>query len=115
MEQAKILVVEDDEDINCILCRYLELAGYQVVGAFSGTEAKLQLTINTFNLILLDLMLPGMTGEEFILEIRKKFLTPIIVISAKNALHDKVNALKNGADDYSYDESWYRRAIKGNK
>lgn len=100
MEQAKILVVEDNEDINCILCRYLERDGYQVVGAFSGTEAKLQLMIHTFNLILLDLMIPGITGEELILEVRKCSETPIIVISAKTSLDDKVNALKNGADDY---------------
>ncbi len=100
MLQAKILVVEDDEDINRILRRYLEREEYQVVSAFSGTEAKLQMTINTFALILLDLMLPGITGEELILEIRKNFQTPIIVISAKGMLGDKVNALTTGADDY---------------
>ncbi len=100
MEQVKLLVVEDDEDINNILRFYLEREGYQVECAFSGTEAKLQLTINTFNLILLDLMIPGITGEILIKEIRKTAQTPIIVISAKSALEDKVNALKNGADDY---------------
>ena len=100
MEPAKILVVEDDEDINCILRRYLEWEGYQILCAYSGTEAKLLLTINTFDLILLDLMIPGITGEELIQEIRKKAITPIIVISAKSSLEDKVNALKNGADDY---------------
>ena len=100
MMQSKILVVEDDEDINRILRRYLERETYEVVAAFSGTEAKLQLAINTFDLIVLDLMIPGITGEELILEIRKSTLTPIIVISAKGALEDKVSALKNGADDY---------------
>lgn len=100
METAKILVVEDDEDINRILCRYLEREGYQVTCAYSGTEAKLLLTINTFDLILLDLMIPGITGEELIPEIRKKAITPIIVISAKSSLECKVNALKNGADDF---------------
>ncbi|HEY5585269.1 MAG TPA: response regulator transcription factor [Ruminiclostridium sp.] len=97
---AKILVVEDDEDINYILRNYLEREDYQVICAYSGTEAKLQLTINTFDLILLDLMLPGITGEELIQEIRQEASTPIIVISAKSSLEDKVNALKNGADDY---------------
>jgi DNA-binding response OmpR family regulator len=100
MEQVKILVVEDNEDINNILRHYLERDGYQAVGAFSGTEAKLQLSVNTFHLILLDLMIPGISGEELIGEIRKNSLTPIIVISAKSALEDKVKALKNGADDY---------------
>lgn len=100
MEQVKILVVEDNEDINRILRRYLEREGYTVVSAFSGTEARLQLKADKFQLILLDLMIPGITGEELIGEIRKELQTPIIVISAKTSLEDKVNALKNGADDY---------------
>jgi len=100
MEQAKILVVEDNEDINCILRRFLEREGYQVECAYSGTEARLLQSMHTFHLILLDLMIPGITGEQLIEEIRKNAQTPIIVISAKSALEDKVNALKIGADDY---------------
>ncbi len=100
MKQVKILVVEDNSDINHILCRYLEGEGYQTVGAFSGTEAKLLLTLDAFNLILLDLMIPGISGEDLLIEIRKKEHTPVIVISAKSGLEDKVRALKNGADDY---------------
>ncbi|HWT77131.1 MAG TPA: response regulator transcription factor [Mobilitalea sp.] len=100
MEPIKILVVEDSEDINRILCRYLQREGYQVTSAFSGTEAKLLLTMNTYQLILLDLMLPGMSGEELIREIGQCYATPILVISAKSALEDRVNALKTGADDY---------------
>lgn len=96
----KILVIEDDADINRILCRYLTKEQYQVIPAFSGTEARLQLQLDSFHLILLDLMLPGATGEELIKEIRAKSPVPIIVISAKTSLEDKVNALKNGADDY---------------
>ncbi len=98
--QAKILVVEDDENINRILRRYLEREQYEVISAFSGTEAKLQLQLASFDLILLDLMLPGITGEELIKEIRDKEQIPILVISAKGALSDKVNALRTGADDY---------------
>ena len=98
--QTKILVVEDDNDINRILKRYLEREHYEVVSAFSGTEAKLLLSMGSFDLILLDLMLPGITGEELIKEVRKNTQTPILVISAKSALEDKVDALKNGADDY---------------
>ncbi len=96
----KILVIEDDADINRLLCRYLTKEQYQVMPAYSGTEARLQLKLETFDLILLDLMLPGATGEELICEIRRQSLLPIIVISAKTALEDKVNALKIGADDY---------------
>ncbi len=98
--QERILVIEDDADINRILCKYLEREAYQAVAAFSGTEAKLQLKLEQFDLIMLDLMLPGITGEELITEIRAVSQVPIIVISAKTALEDKVAALKNGADDY---------------
>ena len=97
---GKILVIEDDSDINRILCRYLIREQYQVVPAYSGTEARLQLKLDHFDLILLDLMLPGVTGEELIQEIRGQSQVPVMVISAKTGLEDKVNALKGGADDY---------------
>jgi DNA-binding response OmpR family regulator len=100
MANERILVIEDDADINRLLCLYLEKEGYQAVAAFSGTEARLQLQFGSFDLILLDLMLPGVTGEELIQEIRPASHIPIIVISAKTALDSKVNALKIGADDY---------------
>lgn len=97
---TKILVIEDDADINRLLCRYLIKEQYHVIPAYSGTEARLQLKLETFDLILLDLMLPGVTGEELITEIRGQSQLPIIVISAKTALEDKVNTLRIGADDY---------------
>lgn len=100
MEQINILVVEDDEDINSLLCKYLERQGYHTIGAFSGTEAKLLMSMHRFDLILLDLMIPGISGEALIVDIRKEFSIPILVISAKGTLMDKVSALKNGADDY---------------
>ena len=96
----KVLIVEDDVDINRLLCRYLEKEHYQTVAAFSGTEARLQLSVNSFDMILLDLMLPGLTGEELISEIKETVSTPIIVVSAKSALEDRVRLLKSGADDY---------------
>lgn len=100
MNQVKILIVEDNEDINRILKHYLEREGYDTVSAFSGSEAKLQLSLGQFNLIVLDLMLPGITGEELIKQIRTQDHTPILVVSAKSSLEDKVNVLKIGADDY---------------
>lgn len=100
MANERILVIEDDSDINRLLCRYLEKDGYQTVAAFSGTEARLQLQYSSFDMLLLDLMLPGVTGEELIQEIRKTSSMPIIVISAKTTMESKVNALKSGADDY---------------
>lgn len=100
MEQLRVLIVEDDEDINLILCRYMEREGYRVASAYSGTEAKLLLSMDSFDIILLDLMIPGLSGEELITEVRKNNQTPILVISAKGMLEDKVKVLRKGADDY---------------
>lgn len=96
----KILVVEDDNDINGLLCNILSKKGYDVRGAFSGSEALMCIEQFQYDLILLDLMLPGASGEEIINKIRKDKIMPIIVISAKITQDDKINALKLGADDY---------------
>lgn len=98
----KILVIEDDKDINRLLCRILKKEGYDVIPAYSGTEAKLRLEQEIPNLILLDLMLPGMKGEELTTFIRneKKSNVPIIILSAKTALGNKVELITLGADDY---------------
>ena len=98
---AKILIIEDDMDINNLLARIMSRQGHEVVQAFSGTEGKLRLELERYDLMLLDLMLPGMMGEELIREIRQtdKDL-PIIVLSAKSALEDRVSVLEMGADDY---------------
>lgn len=100
--QYKILVVEDDADINGLLVKILKEADYKAVQAFSGTEAMLMLEKEVPDLILLDLMLPGISGEKLLQDIRKNQHCdiPVVVISAKNSLNDKVLLLKNGADDY---------------
>lgn len=95
-----ILIVEDDEDINSLFYKFLKKSGYQVIQAYSGSEAKLRTELEKFDLIILDLMLPGLDGEELLNEIRKKCDVPIIIISAKSSLDDKVALLSNGADDY---------------
>lgn len=97
-----ILIVEDDIDINHLLQKILKTAGYDVMQAYSGTEAKLWMEKTMPDLVLLDLMLPGMSGETLLEDIRlnQKSDVPIIVLSAKTALYDKVSLLKNGADDY---------------
>ena len=100
MDICNILVVEDDPDINKLLCRILEGAGYACRPAFSGSEAVLWAGQYEYDLVLLDLMLPGLTGEEFISQMRKKKTMPIIVLSAKAGLEDRVNVLKLGADDF---------------
>ncbi|WP_242951259.1 response regulator transcription factor [Clostridium kluyveri] len=92
--------MEDDNDINKILELIVKKQGYRATCCFSGTEAQLRLQQQSFNLILLDIMLPGLTGEELLREIRKQSSIPVIVISAKSIIEDKVNILKLGADDY---------------
>jgi DNA-binding response OmpR family regulator len=96
----KVLVVEDDVDINRLLCRILADVGITTVSAFSGSEASLRLSLEEYQLVLIDLMLPGIPGETLIAKIREQFTVPIIVISAKSTLEDKVMLLRLGADDY---------------
>lgn len=100
MATYHILVVEDDPDINRLLCRILTDGGYDVRPAFSGSEAVLWAEQYEYDLVLLDLMLPGLTGEEFIAQMRRKKTMPILVLSAKAGLEDRVNVLRLGADDF---------------
>ena len=97
-----ILIVEDDININNLLCEVLVKAGYTCEQAFSGTEAKLLLNIKekAYTLVLLDLMLPGASGEEVLKEIRKQGRLPVIVLTAKDSMDDKIGVLTDGADDY---------------
>ena len=95
-----ILIIEDDTAIHSLLKESLELSGFKTLSAFSGTEGKLLFTHNQVDLVLLDLMLPGMNGDEFLQEIRLNSAVPVIVISAKNDQDSKIQLLMNGADDY---------------
>ena len=94
---SHILIIDDDIHINEILEEVLIQEGYQVSHAYSGTEALLFLANEKPDLILLDLMLPGLTGEEVLSQIEK---IPVIVMSAKVEVKDKVALLLNGAEDY---------------
>ncbi|MFQ7310438.1 response regulator transcription factor [Sellimonas sp.] len=97
---AAILIIEDDVHINNLLREALEQEGYQCIQAFSGSEGNLVLEKGGFDLVLLDLMLPGMPGEKVLLEIRQKGQIPVIVLTAKEELDSKVDMLLAGADDY---------------
>ncbi|WP_251861142.1 response regulator transcription factor [Clostridium sp. Marseille-Q2269] len=99
-KNINILVVEDDNDINNILYKLMKKNDYHVVQAYSGTEAMMNIKNKEFDLVLLDLMLPGITGEQLVQNIRKTREMPIIVISAKIDKKDRVNLLNLGADDY---------------
>lgn len=98
----RILVIEDDTDINRLLCRILAKAGYETTAAYSGTEAQLRLERETPDMIMLDLMLPGISGEEIIKMARTEMglQIPILVLSARTALKNKVETITLGADDY---------------
>lgn len=92
-----ILIVEDNVDIHNLISEILEKENYNIFNSYSGTEALLLLEKEKIDLILLDLMLPGINGEEIIKKIRN---IPIIVISAKTSYEDKINVLLDGANDY---------------
>lgn len=97
---ASILLVEDEMNIHQMVKEYLEKHGEECISAYAGTEALLQLQLHDVDLVLLDLMLPGMNGEVLIEKIKAQYVCPVIVVSAKNDLADKVGLLNKGADDY---------------
>ncbi len=92
-----IAIIDDDVYIGDMLAEVLAREGYAILRAYSGTEALYLLSQNKPDLILLDLMLPGMSGEEVLPHIEN---TPVIVLSAKADVQDKVNLLLGGAADY---------------
>ena len=92
-----IAVIDDDIHIGNLVEEVLHKEGYQVMRAYSGTEAVMLLSQNTPDLVLLDLMLPGLSGEEVLPHIKD---IPVIVVSAKVDVQDKVSLLMNGAADY---------------
>lgn len=99
-QQTKLLVVEDDNDISQLLCSIIKKSGYIPQAAFSGTEAMIYLEKQNWDLVLLDLMLPGMAGEEILIKLRSQNPLPVIIISAKLETQIKIDALRAGADDY---------------
>ena len=92
-----IMIIDDDVNIGNMLEELLQREGYATLSANSGTEARLILSLQKPDLILLDLMLPGLNGEELLPEIKH---TPVIVLSAKTDVSNKVDLLLNGACDY---------------
>ncbi|WP_404454130.1 response regulator transcription factor [Virgibacillus necropolis] len=99
-DPINILVVEDDNDINQLLCNIIEKSGYLAQPAYSGTEAMIYLEKQDWDMVLLDLMLPGMTGEEILAKVVEQKPVPVIIISAKLDQQTKIDSLRTGADDY---------------
>lgn len=95
-----ILIVEDDTLISEMIKKLLINNGYSTTAAYSGTEAILLLKLKSFGLILLDLMLPGMSGEIVLEKIKESADIPVIGVSSKIDTESKVNLIRRGADDY---------------
>ena len=99
-KSLKILVVDDDRQICDLLKKYLETDGYSVILCHDGEEAVVKFNALRPDIVLLDIMLPGIDGWQVCREIRKKSNVPIIMVSAKGETIDKVIGLELGADDY---------------
>ncbi|BAE82637.1 response regulator transcription factor [Desulfitobacterium hafniense] len=96
----RILLVDDEKNISNVLKAYLQQEGFQVTTAINGLVALTLFKENPYDLVLLDLMLPGLSGEEICKEIRKISAVPIIMLTAKIELEDRIEGFNMGADDY---------------
>lgn len=95
-----ILIIEDNQDVNLMLSQAIKEAGYNVKSSFTGTDGLNEIKTNSYNLILLDIMLPYKSGDQILKEVREFSSVPIIIISAKDMISTKIDLLKLGADDY---------------
>lgn len=100
VKAPRVLIVEDDEIINSLLREALTRHGLNCVQAYSGTDGLRIFKSDKFDLVLLDLMMPGMTGETLTQRIREVSKVPIIIVSAKSSVDSKVDLLSSGADDF---------------
>ena len=98
--EAHILVVDDDNGIRELVKQYLVENNYLITTANNAEDAKEKISIIKFDLIILDIMMPGKTGLEFTLENKDKINTPIILLTAKGEAAERIKGLEVGADDY---------------
>ena len=98
--KAHILVVDDDDGIRNLVKQYLNENNFLVTTAISAEDAVKKINLIKFDLIVLDIMMPGKNGLEFTIENRKKINTPIILLTAKGEVSERVEGLEVGADDY---------------
>ena len=100
---TSILIVEDDNDINNLICNTLKAEGYQCERAFDGKEGADKIEQNRYDLLLLDIMLPDESGYDIIKKLRLNSATkrlPVIMVTAKSTELDMIKGLEDGADDY---------------
>ena len=100
MGRKMILIVEDDNDINNLIYQTLTKSGYECKQAFSGTEGIMLFDMQDFELVILDLMLPGMSGEDVLNKMKQNKNIPVIIMSAKDDIDSKIDLLSAGAEDY---------------
>ena len=98
--KAHILVVDDDDRIRELVKQYLNENDYLVTTAFNAEDAKKKVDTIKFDLIVLDIMMPGKSGLEFTMENKNKLYTPIILLTAKGEAEERIHGLEVGADDY---------------
>ena len=97
---AHILVVDDDDGIRSLVKKYLNEKNFLVTTAESAEDALNKIKLIKFDLIILDIMMPGKNGLEFIKENKKKLKTPVLLLTAKGEASERVEGLETGADDY---------------
>ena len=97
---AHILVVDDDEGIRSLLKKYLNEKKYLVTTAINAEDASEKIKIIKFDLIILDIMMPGRSGLEFLNEHKKNINTPVLMLTAKGEPNERIEGLEMGADDY---------------
>lgn len=100
MNDITILIIEDEEKISMIMKSYFEKEGYKVYQAYDGEDGLKIFNQESIDLVILDLMLPKLSGEEIIKEIRNQSKIPVIMVSAKVEEDNRVDGLRLGADDY---------------
>lgn len=106
----RILVVEDERDLNRVIAKRLQSEGYSVDSSYDGEQALLFLSVGEFDAVIMDIMMPVLSGIDVLKEMRAKDnTTPVLILTAKDSIQDKVDGLDIGADDYmikpfSFDE-----------
>ena len=106
----RILVAEDERDLNNVICNKLRASGYSVDACFNGTDALEHILMNRYDGVLMDIMMPGMDGYEVVQRLREKNdMTPVLFLTARDSTEDIVKGLDMGANDYlikpfSFDE-----------
>lgn len=98
--KSKILIIEDEEKFARFVEMELTYEGYQVQKAFNGREGLEMAENNDYDLVLLDVMLPGLNGMEVLRRLRRSTSLPVIMLTARDSVMDKVSGLDSGADDY---------------